>query len=62
MLKVWEDTDGCSKKYRCALDIYLITVLPYSYGIIMYRAINALSHGMNVVDGLNATYKRYLKG
>ena len=62
MLKVWEDTDGCSKKYRCALDIYLMNVLSSSYGIIMYRAINAPVHGKNAVDGLNATDKRYLKG
>ena len=24
MSTVWEDTDGCSKQYRCALDIYLM--------------------------------------
>ena len=59
---VWEDTDGCVKQYRCALDIYLITVLSSSYGIITDLTINAPGHGNNVVDGLNATEKRYLKG
>ena len=24
---VWEDTGGCAKQYRCALDIYLMTGL-----------------------------------
>ena len=38
-----------------------MTVLSYSYGIIIYRAINAPGHGKNVVDGINATEKRYLK-
>ena len=61
MLTVWEDTDGCAKKYRCDLAIYLMTVLLSSYGIIMNRAINAPGHGKYVVDGLNAPEKRYLK-
>ena len=55
MSTVWEVTDGCAKKYRCALDIYLMTVLSSSYGIIMARAINAPGHRNNVVDGINAT-------
>ena len=38
-----------------------MTVLLTSYGIIKDRAINASGHGKNVVDGLNATEKRYLK-
>ena len=40
MSKVWEDTAGCANKYRCNLDIYLMTVLSSSYGIIMDLAIN----------------------
>ena len=61
MSTVWEDTDGCANKYRCALAIYLMTILSYSYGIILDRAINAPVHEKNVVDGINATYKHYLK-
>ena len=61
MSKVREDTDGCAKQYMCALAIYLMTVLSSSYGIIMDREINAPGHGKNVVNGLNATDKLYLK-
>ena len=61
MSTVWEDTDDCSKQYRCALDIYLMTLLSSSYGIIMDRVINSPDHGENVFDGLNATEKHYLK-
>ena len=57
----WEDTDGCTKKYRCDLAIYLINALSTSYGIIMDRAINSPGHVNNVVDGINAMDKRYLK-
>ena len=56
-----EDTDGCAKQYRCDLASYLTNVLSSSYGIIMDCAINAPDHGNNVVYGINATDKRYLK-
>ena len=59
--KLREDTDGCANKYRCALDIYLMTVLSSSYGIIMDRVINETVHGNNFVDRINATEKLYLK-
>ena len=61
MSKVLEDTDGCAKKFRCALAIYLMTVLSYSYGIITDHVINSPGHGNNFVDGINATEKCYLK-
>ena len=61
MSTVWEYTDGCAKQYMFALAVYLMTVLSYSYGTIMDREINSPGHGKNVVDGLNATGKRYLK-
>ena len=61
MSTVWEDTYGYAKQYRCALAIYLITVLSSSYDIITDCAINEPGHRNNVVDGLNAIEKRYLK-
>ena len=62
MSTVLEDTNGCAKQYRHVLDIYLITALSSSYGIIMDLATNTPGHGNNIVDGLNATDKRYLTG
>ena len=38
-----------------------MTVLSYSYGIIMDRSINAPGHRNNVVDVLNAIDKPFLK-
>ena len=61
MSTVWEETDGRAKQYRCALAIYLITLLSYSYSITMDRVINAPVHGNNVVDGINTTDTFYLK-
>ena len=57
MSTVWEDTDGCAKKYSRDLAIYWMAVLSSSYGIILDRAINSPGHGNNVVDGLNTTEK-----
>ena len=57
MSTVWEDTDVCTKQYRRALNIYIVTVLSSSHGIKMYSAINAPGHGNNFIDGLNATDK-----
>ena len=37
----WEDTNYCANQYMCDLDIYLNTMLSYSYGIITDRTINA---------------------
>ena len=61
MSTLWEDTDGCAKQYRYDLDIYLMTVLSSSYGILILDAINSPGHGNNVFDGLNATDKLHLK-
>ena len=43
-MSTWEDTGGCTKQYRCDLDIYLMNVLSSSYDIIMDRSINAPGH------------------
>ena len=61
MSTVWDDIDGFSKQYRCALTIYLMTVLSSSYDIIIHHAINAPVHENNLVYGINATDKYYLK-
>ena len=39
-----------------------MTVLSYLYGIKMDREINATGHGKNIIDVINATDRRYLKG
>ena len=59
--KLWEDTYVWAKQYRQDLDIYLLTVLPSSYGILMNTEKNASGHGSNVVDWINVTEKWYPK-
>ena len=61
MSTVWEDTDSCSNQFRCSLDLYLMTVLSSSYGVIIDCTINAPGHRNNYIDGINATDKHYFK-
>ena len=57
----WDDTDGCGKQYRCGTAIYLLSVLASTFDIVIDRAIGAPGHGKDLVDGLNATDKVYLR-
>ena len=42
---IWENTDGCAEKYRCASEIYLMSVFSQCFSIIIYRGISAPGHG-----------------
>eukprot|EP00957_Ditylum_brightwellii_P003690 279735-Ditylum_brightwellii.AAC.1 len=56
-----EDTDSCSKQYRSASLLYRITTISMKYGIVIDREVGAPGYGKDVVDGLNAVDKRYLR-
>lgn len=58
---LFDNTDGCAKQYRCWVAVYLLTLLAVSQSIMIDRAIKAPGHGKDIVDGLNATDKSYLK-
>ena len=61
MSTVWLYTNSCAQQYMLYLATYLMTVLSYLYGIIMYCTINAPGNGNNVVDVINAADKLFLK-
>ena len=54
---MWDETDGCSKQYRCSSAYYLMSYLSKSYQIVLDRAVDTTGHGKNVVDGVNAFQK-----
>ena len=58
--KIWENTNGCDKQYRCAYALYLMSVVYQCYSIIIDRGISALGNGKEVVDGLNSVDKCYI--
>ena len=60
LIKIWENTDGCAKQYRCASALYRMSVMPHCYSVIIDRGISEPGHGKEVEDGLNAVDKRYI--
>ena len=57
---MWDQTDGCAKRYRCSIAYYLMFYLSSSYQIVLDRAVDTPGHGRDVVDGFNAVQKQYL--
>ena len=58
--KIWENTDGCTEQYRCATELYLMSVMSQCYSVTIDLGISAPRHGEEVVDGLNAIDKHYI--
>ena len=59
---VWESTDECYKQYRYGSTPYSLSNINFTYKIIIDRMIGAPDHGKDIVDGINASDKRYWKG
>ena len=57
---VWENTDGCAKKYICASALYFMSVMSQCYSVIIDQGISAPGHDKEVVDGLNYFDKSYI--
>ena len=39
---IWENTYGCSDKYRCVTSLYLPLILAHAYNIIVYLSIGTI--------------------
>ena len=51
---MWENTDCCLDKYRCASALYPMSFFYQCHSIIIDRGISAPLHGKEVVGGLNS--------
>ena len=60
MNTIWGNIDGCEDQYRCATQLYLLSILEHAYNIIIDCGIIAPGYGREVVDGLNDTDKLLL--
>ena len=58
---MFENTDGCANQYDCATAIHLLSMLATEINITINRAVDAPGHRQNLVDGMNACDKQYLK-
>ena len=56
---LWKETDGCAKQYRCAIAMYLLSLISVRFNIVIDRVVGAPGHGKDIVDGLNATDKAF---
>ena len=59
-ITIWDQTDVCTKNYRCPIAYYLKSYLSTSYQIVIDRAVDTPGHGKDVVDGFNDVQKRHL--
>ena len=58
---IWENTCGCSDKYRCATLLYLLSMLSHAYNIVIDGGVGSPIHRKYAVDGLNANDKEVLQ-
>ncbi len=58
---LYGNTDGSGTQYRCSNALYFLSLLAFNYSIIIDCAVGAPGHGKDLVDGLNAVDKLYLK-
>ena len=58
--KMWENTDDCAEKYRCATALYLMPVLSQHQSIIFDWSISAPGNGKEVVGSINEIDKCYM--
>ena len=57
---IWENTDRCDDKYRCATALYLSSMLSHVYNIVIDSDVGAPGYGEDFINGLNSTNKRFL--
>ena len=55
---MWDQTDGCAKKYKCSIAYYLMSYLSTAYQTVFDRAVDTPDNGKDVVDGFNAVQKK----
>ena len=60
LITIWKNTDGCADQYRCATELWCISVLSQCHSIIFGQGISEPKHGREVIDGINAIGRRYM--
>ena len=55
---IYDATDICSKQYRCANAIWLLSGLAFTYKAIIDICNNDPGHGRSRIDGTNVSHKK----
>ena len=56
---IYDNIYGCSKQYIYANEIWLLSVLGFTYRGIIDRCINVPGHDKIKIDGINRCNKKY---
>ena len=56
---IYDNIDGCRKQYIYANEIWLLSVLEFTYRVIIDRCINVPGHGKIKIYGINICNKTY---
>ena len=54
---IYDATDGCRNKYRCANAIWILSVLGFTDRVVIYRCTISSGHGRRKIDDINGYYK-----
>ena len=58
---IYDNIHGCRKQYKYANAMCLLSVLTFTYRVIIDGWINAPGHGISKIGGINGSDKTYLK-
>ena len=50
-ITIWDNTDGCTKKYICATELYLLSMLYHVYNILIDCGVGEPGHGKYFIRG-----------
>ena len=58
---IYDTIDGCSKQYRSANEMWLLSVLLFTCIMIIYACINGPGHGRIKIGGIHGSGKTQFK-
>ena len=58
---IYDTTYGCSKQYKCANAMWLLSVFEFTYILIADICINTTGRGRSKLDVINGSNKIYFK-
>ena len=56
---MYDTTYECIKQYSCKNELWILSMLVFTYRVIIYRYINAPGDGRRKIDGINESDKSY---
>ena len=58
---IYDNIGRYIKKYTCVNELWLLSVLSFTYRVVIYRNIDYFGNGIRKIDGINRSEKSYLR-